>query len=44
MDRSIIHESAHIRKYAREFCNQEEIIKIVNDRKKESLIFRYRLI
>jgi superfamily I DNA and/or RNA helicase len=45
MDRLIIKESAHIRKYARNFCNLEENIKIVNERnEKENLIFRYRLI
>ena len=45
MDRKIIEQSAHIRKFAMNFCNIEQPLKVLNEKhKSEKLLFRYRII
>jgi hypothetical protein len=45
MDRKIIEQSAHIRKFAMNFCNIEQPLKVLNEKHEyEKLIFRYRII
>jgi len=45
MDRKIIEQSAHIRKFAMNFCNIEQPLNVLNEKDQyEKLIFRYRII
>jgi len=45
MDRKVIEQSAHIRKFAMKFCNIEQPLKVLNEKdQNEKLIFRYRII
>jgi len=45
MDRKIIEQSAHIRKFAMSFCNIEQPLEVLNEKdQNEKLIFRYRII